>query len=212
MPKMGEISICLRSDPNMRTFQKLQKLRSIILLSVWVFAGGCAGQPTEYSDTAISPTDTAISPTDTAGPIVATSSDPSTPITVKLILSKAPRLEEPADLAFIVSSVLDAPGTTVEILLPEGSVLVDGNLNWSGDLAANQPIQLQATMKFVKEGNWTIEAKARRDLENGDVWADAAYIYLHVTENTGQVGFSTQPPPELGEQEVPTPPGVEPQP
>jgi hypothetical protein len=188
----------------MITFQKHQIFCSIILLSIWVFSG-CAGQPTESSDTAIPPTDA-------TGPIIATSADPSTPLTVELILSKAPRLEEPADLSFTISSVLDAPGTTAEILLPEGAALVDGNLTWSGDLPANQPVQLQATMKFVEEGNWMIEAKARHELESGDVWADAAYIYLHITENKGQVGFATQPPPELGEQEVPTPPAVEPNP
>jgi len=188
----------------MRTLQKHPYLCAIVLLCVWVFAG-CAGPPAESSDTAIPPTDA-------TGPIIATSADPSTPITVELILSKAPRLEEPAELTFTISSVLDAPGTTAEIVLPEGSALVDGKLTWSGDLAANQPVQLQAKMKFVEEGNWTIEAKARRELDSGDVWADAAYIYLHITESAGKVGFSIQPSPELGEQEVPTPPAVDPNP
>ena len=165
----------------------------------------CAGQPTDYPEKDIPQTDT-------TEPIVSTSSDTFTPITSKLILSKAPRLEEPADLTFIVSSVLDAPGTTAEILLPEGAVLVGGVLSWAGDLVADQPVQLQATIKFVKEGNWMIEAKARHELENGDVWADAVYIYLNVSENSGQVGFSTQPPSEPGKQEVPSPPAVDPQP
>jgi len=188
----------------MRTLQKHPYLCAIVLLCVWVFAG-CAGPPAESSDTAIPPTDA-------TGPIIATSADPSTPITVELILSKAPRLEESAELTFTISSVLDAPGTTAEIVLPEGSALVDGKLTWSGDLAANQPVRLQAKMKFVEEGNWTIEAKARRELDSGDVWADAAYIYLHITESAGKVGFSIQPSPELGEQEVPTPPAVDPNP
>ena len=188
----------------MRTFQTPKFILCIILLSIWVLIG-CAGQVNDSSDT-VSP------PTDTTQPIVATSSDPSTPITVQLILSKAPKLEEPADLTYKVSSVLDAPGTTAEILLPEGAVLIDGELTWIGDLEANEPVQLKATMKFVKEGNWIVEAIARRDLENGDVWADAVQIYLHITEDAGQVGFPTQPPSELGEQEVPTPPAVEPKP
>jgi hypothetical protein len=177
-------------------------LCALILLCLWVIAA-CAGLPSELSETAPSPSET-------SGPIVATSSDTSTPITVELILSKAPRLEEPAELIFIFSSVLDAPRTTAEIVLPEGAVLLDGKLNWSGDLAANQPVQIQATMKFIKEGNWMIEAKARHELENGDVWADAAYIYLFVTKNRGQVGYATQLPPEMGEREVATPPPVEP--
>ena len=187
----------------MRTCQKHQIFFLIILLCVCVFTG-CAGQPTEFSDTTVSPTDI-------DGPIIATSSDPSTPIIFELILSKAPRLEESAELTFTISSVLDAPGTKAEILLPDGAVLMDGNLTWSGDLVANKPVQFQATMKFINEGSWIIEAKARHELESGDIWADAAYIYLHITENKGYVGFPTQPPSEPGEQEIPSPPGVEPE-
>jgi hypothetical protein len=188
----------------MRTNQQWTNFLAVMFIIIWLLAG-CAGPPTVNSATATPQSDI-------VEPIVSTSADTSTPITVKLILSKAPRLDEPADLTVIVSSVLDAPGTTTEILLPEGAVLVNGKLTWSGDLVANQQVQLQATIKFVKQGNWTIEAKARRELENGDVWGDAVYIYLHVTENAGQVGFPTQPPSETGEQEEPTPPSVEPQP
>jgi hypothetical protein len=148
-----------------------------------------------------------------SGPIESAPSEPSTPITVRLILSKAPRLNEQAELTFIIASVSEAPGTTATITLPEGAVLVEGDLEWSGDLVAEQPQTLQVTIMFVSEGNWTIEAKALRPLDNGDVWGDAAYIYLYVSEEVGHAGFSTEPPPSsrdaLGE-EVPSPPPVEP--
>ncbi len=65
-----------------------------------------------------------------------------TPITVLLILSQAPRLDEPAQVTLVVTSTLDAPGTTAEILLPPGAVATGGALTWTGDLQAQQPRQL----------------------------------------------------------------------
>jgi hypothetical protein len=128
-----------------------------------------------------------------SGPVESAPSNPSTPITVRLTLSKAPRLNEQADLTFIINSALEAPGTTATITLPDGAVLVDGDLGWSGDLVPEQPQTLQATIMFEREGNWAIEGKALCPLDNGDVWGDAAYIYLNVTEEAGQVGFSAEP-------------------
>jgi len=151
-------------------------------------------------------------PTETPEAVESAPSDGSTPITVRLILSQVPQLNEPADLTFTVSSVLDAPGTTASILLPEGAVLIDGDLEWAGDLAADEPLILRASIKFVNEGNWTIEAKALRALESGDVWGDAAYVYLYVSEEAGHVGFSTEPPPRSSDEEAPSPPPVEPSP
>jgi hypothetical protein len=172
----------------------------------------------EITETLPSPTErevsegTGISPTESSGPIESAPSDPSTPITARLILSKVPKLNEVVNLTFTFSSVLDAPGTSAAILLPDGAVLVDGDLEWAGDLAANNPQSLQARFKFITEGNFTLEAKALRPLDNGDVWGDAAYIYLHVSEESSHVGFSTEPPPYSSDKEAPSPPSVNPSP
>jgi len=101
---------------------------------------------------------------------------------------------------------------TATILLPDGAALIDGALEWAGDLAADEPLTLQARIKFVREGNWTIQAKALRPLQSGDVWGDAGYIYLHVSEEAGHVGFPTEPPPRSSDEEVPSPPPLEPSP
>jgi hypothetical protein len=149
---------------------------------------------------------------ETSGPVESAPSSPSTPISTHLILSKAPRLNEQADLTFTVTSIVEAPGTTAAISLPEGAVLVEGDLEWSGDLVPEQPQTLQATIMFVREGNWIIEAKALCPLDNGDVWGDAAYIYLYVSEEEGHAGFSDEPsiPRDALGEEVPSPPPVEP--
>jgi hypothetical protein len=145
-------------------------------------------------------------------PIESAPSNASTPITAHLTLAKAPGLNEPVQLTFTFSSVLEAPGTMATITLPGGAVLVEGSLTWTGDLKPNEPQMLQVTIMFVREGNWTIEAKALHEVGNGDVWGDAAYIYLNVSETTGQLGFPTEPPPPSSGEEVPSPPPVEPSP
>jgi hypothetical protein len=58
-------------------------------------------------------------------------------------------------------------------------------------------------MEFFQEGNWTIEAKARHELDNGDVWGDAAYLYLFVSETASHIGFSTKPASNSGYEAPP---------
>ncbi len=141
------------------------------------------------------------------------SGDVSSPITVKLILSKAPRLNEEADLTFIISSIYDAPGTQASLTLPEGAVLTSGAATWSGDVKANEPQVLSGRILFTTEGNKIIEAKALCDVASGDRWGDAAYIYLQVTQDAGYVGFP-QSPNEIhpAVQQAGTPPAGVPQP
>ena len=143
-------------------------------------------------------------------PIESAPSDVSTPITARLILSKLPLLNEPVALTFIVSSTLEAPGTTATIILPDGAVLVDGNLEWAGALKPSEPHILQATILFESEGKWIIEAKSLHEVGNGDVWGDIAHIYLTVLEEASHFGFPIEPPPQSSGQEAPTPPPVEP--
>ena len=145
------------------------------------------------------------------GPIESMPSDAATPITVKLVLSHAPHLNETTYLTFTISSITDAPGTTAEIILPQGAELLTGSPRWSGDLAANQTYVMLASVKFTAEGNQEIEGKALREVGNGDVWGDAAQIYLHITAEAGYRGFATEPP-TMGEPEKPTPPSVSPAP
>lgn len=128
-----------------------------------------------------------------------------TPITVQLILSQTPRLDEPAQVTLVVTSTLDAPGTMAEILLPPGAVATGGSLTWTGDLKAQQPHRLQATIKFQQEGDSTLQGKALRPAGGRDVWGDLAVLYLHVTREAGQIGFPKKPrAPHTGGRASPT--------
>lgn len=147
-----------------------------------------------------------------AGPITSEGSgDTSTPITTRLVLSHAPLLEETATVTFTVRTVTPAATTNATITLPSGAELVSGALEWQGELIPDEPRTLTATIRFVEEGNWTLEAKALSPQENGDVWGDASYIYLYVSATDSHEGFE-----ETGEEnevpsgeEAPTPGGVD---
>ena len=151
------------------------------------------------------------SPSSTPTPIISASSEPSPPITVKLILSKAPMLNEEVELDCIVNSIFDAVDTTVSADFPDSVVIVTGQLDWKGDLEANNPVTFNTTIKIVKEGQVTLKVKAASVQSNGDVWADAAYIYLTVKQDAGFVGFPTLEQPDQGVQQVETPPATTPQ-
>jgi len=127
-------------------------------------------------------------------------------------MSKVPLLNEVVELAFTFSSASDAAGTTATILLPNTVTLVSGDLEWAGDLKAGDLQTLEAAIRFTQQGNWTIEARASSALEGGDSWGDAAYIYLYVSEKSSHIGFDTNQPPLSTEQNVPTPPSIDPSP
>jgi hypothetical protein len=148
----------------------------------------------------------------TPTPIIVTSIDGSTPITVTLTLSFAPRLGQTADLSFSFKSVVDAAATQGEVVLPDGALLDSGSLKWSGDLKAGEPVTLKAVIHFEKEGNFALEGKAVSKQANGDVWGDAADIYLNVTQAAGSVGFSPARTPNQAGQKQETPPSVNPAP
>jgi len=124
-------------------------------------------------------------------PIESAPSDTSTPITTHMILSGLPNLNEPVELSFVASTVKDAKGTEIEIILPEDAVLISGELHWSGNLLVDQPKTIKATIEFTALGNKQIMGKALSTMDNGDVWGDAAYIYFHITENGSFEGFES---------------------
>lgn len=183
-------------------------IAGLLLVAGLFLLSGCSGAPEQRTEE-VPGTD--VPETEKPGPIMSAPSDASTPITVQLILSKIPELNERVDLTFVIQSIEDAPGTKASILLPEGAELIEGELDWEGDLVANTPLELKASIRFTSLGNKTIEAKALSQLENGDIWGDAAYLYLSFTEEGGMLGFPVDEP-AGSDPNAPTPESVEPQP
>ena len=82
---------------------------------------------------------------------------PRTPITVSLSISETPRLYEEALLTIEVRSVLDAPATAVELVLPEG--VTAERTQWTMDLKAGSPVTVTTSWSFVAEpGNVSLSA------------------------------------------------------
>src|SRR5215213_3660550 len=61
---------------------------------------------------------------------------PSTPLQVRLLASRAPALGEPVTIALQVHAFDNAPGTSLNIRLPEGAEVVDGSREEIVDLEA----------------------------------------------------------------------------
>ncbi|MDD3292355.1 MAG: PKD domain-containing protein [Methanocellales archaeon] len=135
------------------------------------------------------------SPTPTSTSTRTQSSVPSAGLEVILSISNAPALNETAELrCTIITFVYDASNVTAQIKLPEGLILVDGNLNWAGDIIVPEEeklkhprpnrsdpeyarlleeyeypegkVELSAVVKSVEIGNWTINAIAWYDVFN----------------------------------------------
>jgi len=103
---------------------------------------------------------------------------PRTPISLDLALSRPPGLNEWATLAITVESVLDAPGTTVELMLPPG--VLAPTTTWTLDLRANTPVSLSAQVFVTRAGNLTLSARALRPAGTGAVWGDMKSIPLTI--------------------------------
>jgi len=153
-------------------------------LAFMVLLSGCTAAPPQPP----------MSTSPTAQNLVSQPSDGSTPITTSMTLMGLPGLNETVELVFVASTVIDAPGTEIEIQLPEDASLVSGDLRWTGDLLADQPVTVNALVQFTSYGNKELVGKALSEMENGDVWGDASYIYFHITENGTFEGYGAEEP------------------
>ena len=171
---------------------------TILILSAVLIAAALSGCVQEISDHGIeipSPTPqpnvtTSPTPTPTSKGTTPTQSVPSTGMEVDLSISNAPALNQTAELTCTITSISDAYNTTAQITLPEGLVLVSGNLYWTGDIIVSEeekrkhprpPLngsgpeweqlweeytypegttEFSVIIKSVKVGNWTIAATA----------------------------------------------------
>lgn len=120
---------------------------------------------------------------------------PSSPIKVELSISKLPILNEPVDLTCNVTSGRDAPNSTAQIKLSEGTSLINGNLEWQGDLIANIPVSLSAQIVFEETGHHTIEATAIHVINDNNSWGDIDAIFLDIGTESSTFGWPVSPVP-----------------
>jgi hypothetical protein len=115
--------------------------------------------------------------------------DVKSPITVRLEASHAPLLGEKFEITCTVRSSRAIDSVQAWIELPQGVTNEGGETRWEGALERGQSISFSIDARFTQRGNWAIEGWARREFENGDIWGDDDYVYLHIGETVSHFGY-----------------------
>jgi hypothetical protein len=130
--------------------------------------------------------------------------DPLANILVYMSISHPPLLNEPAELLCTVSPRIDFPNFKAQLVLPEGAALVDGNLEWQGDLEAGVPVALWAKIIFRETGSWRIDVGAWRWIDGEYSWHVMDSVYLIIGVNHSKFGE----PPKEDLSDLPPPPSI----
>ena len=120
---------------------------------------------------------------------------PSIPVEVRLSISSAPALGHDAELTCSVSSVYRVANASLVVKLPEGFVVEGGGLSWRGGISEKGRTEINATIRAIKTGNWTIEATGGYDLPRG-AYFDTDRIYISVAKEHAQASKRPPPPSE----------------
>jgi len=127
--------------------------------------------------------------------------DPLSRITTHLSISHLPKLNEPAELICTIIPYIDCQDVIAEIILPQKATLIDGTLEWQGDLTANMPVNFLAKISFNGTGDWYIRAGLWRWFDGNYSWQITDSMYLQIGVNESQFGsplaedMRTIPPP-----------------
>ena len=77
-----------------------------------------------------------------------------------------------------------ANNTKVEIELPEGFELIEGNLAWTGDIKGEEVAELKIKVRAVKNGEWIIKTNAiTNEFLAYESVGDAETVYSLVKDN-----------------------------
>jgi hypothetical protein len=100
---------------------------------------------------------------------------PFEPMKVMLEIPDLPALNETTQLTCKVLSRYDVSNCAIAINLPKGLSLVEGELEWNGNVRENKPTSFSAQVVFAEIGHMTIEARVfcesdtgRTGVANGD--------------------------------------------
>jgi hypothetical protein len=106
--------------------------------------------------------------------------DEQVPLLINMNISKPPLVEEEAVISCRIRSLYDVPEFSAqfrfykrrseagaEFGVPSDKFLVNGDLNWQGDIKTNQSVEFSAVIKFKEAGGWHINAAGNsREREN----------------------------------------------
>jgi hypothetical protein len=110
---------------------------------------------------------------------------------VDLSISHAPLVNEPAEITCTLTTLIDYPNMNAQIELTYGADLVDGSLEWHGDLIANVPATFSAQVVFTRSGGYEIGWRVWQTGKDFS-WANPGLICLMIGED--ESSFCKEPP------------------
>lgn len=114
-----------------------------------------------------------------------------------------PVLGQNIELRLVIKPRAKAPNTRIRIWLPEGVELVEGTLEWSGDLVRGQEVVHSVMLRTTQEGEWEISIYAESIFPTGHVETMEYYVYLLSSEQGGEVHRTPVAPIEWPLQQEP---------
>lgn len=121
------------------------------------------------------------------------SRDAVTPIHVRIMLDRLPRVGQQASVTCEVMADMDAPGTVASIELPANVRFIDGVRSWNGDLKAGETISFSATVVADAAGDTTILGRALRTIDALNSWGDLAAAHFSIGASASRAGFAPTP-------------------
>ena len=119
----------------------------------------------------------------------ACSRGPSSPMKIKMSISPEPMVGRDVNLHIEIISKSPAPNTVLTVTLTSGVELVSGDLNWQGDIEANQTVGVDLVIRVKAEGEWPISAYAFSSDTPGSRFGFGALkaLYIRSSINSAEV-------------------------
>jgi hypothetical protein len=119
---------------------------------------------------------------------------PRGPIELSFGTDATPSVGAVLRMTLTVTAHVEASELTVLVELPEGLAHVEGELDWSGPVAKDQPVSLEFAVGPLQDRSYEIVGKATAKLRSGATWSQAASTVL---EPGGPLPQAEKPSPRL---------------
>lgn len=103
------------------------------------------------------------------------------------VVTGEPILNAEIEIAFSVKPFVDSLSTEIEVFLPEGIELVQGDIYWKGDIGRDEVIQIRFAVKVIQEGELNIYAYVKGMLDGKHEKDRTYYLYFLTSKDSGQV-------------------------
>jgi len=119
---------------------------------------------------------------------------PASPLKLIATISPAPKVGQPATWHIEITSILNAPATSLQVQVSNGVELIGGNLNWTGDIKAGQTVNIDLTIRVTKPGEHTVFAHAFTRTSSEGGFGASKQLYINSTTTSADVVEDTSRP------------------